>query len=52
MVPQEVNAAKIGMGKEAYLNLLKSMQDEEVPNYTDLRVDFNEQLNSYKKRTE
>lgn len=48
----EANAAKVGMNKDAYFNLLKTMKDEEVPNYTDQRVDFNEQLNSLKRRTE
>ena len=28
------------------------MKDEEVPNFTDQRVDFSEQLTQFKKRTE
>ena len=36
----------------AYRRVLKQMRDEEVPNNTDNRVDFNEHLIALKKRTE
>lgn len=48
----EKNAAKYGLEKEAYARLLKQMRGEEVPNFTELKVDFNEQLNALKRRTE
>ena len=43
---------KCGMDKETYARLLNQMRKEEAPNYSDAKVDFNEQLNAHKKRTE
>lgn len=48
----ERNAMKCGMDKETYARLLNQMRKEEAPNYSDAKVDFNEQLNAHKKRTE
>lgn len=48
----EINAAKMGIGQESYLHLLKNMKKEDIRNNTEKRVDFSEQLSSLKKRTE
>ena len=38
----ETNAAKMGIGQESYLHLLKNMKKEDIQNNTEKRVDFSE----------
>jgi len=42
----------MGMTQDSYVNFFNNLQREEIPNNTDKRIDFDEEMKKYKKRTE